>query len=251
MRGQAGFTIVEVTLFLGITGLLLFMVMTGFGGTIQSNRVTDTNRSFEAAIEAEFSDVRSGTFTRASNDSCIAPLPAETPGASNSCLSIGKLLVFKAGGSGISSYNIVADIAPTTSCSEVGAMVLECYNPRVINTANPVSTITPQWAATIARVTFQHKTISAATMTATSIAVMRDPVLETIYVVPNNTAVPGNGVYPVFTSIPNDNYINTQGQICIRHDTFPARIGYTHFTGGAGSGTIVQSMQPLKAGWAC
>ena len=152
MGRQAGYTIVEVILFLALTGLLIMVTLNGFNRAINNNRKTDTTRSFESSIESIYSGVRTGEATRPVDGStgkaiCIAQ--EAFPGASNECLVIGKLLRFQSP-TQVDVYNIVANVNPDPACAATGVQVMQCYAPRVLDVDRIVDHINPQWQANIA-----------------------------------------------------------------------------------------------------
>lgn len=253
MGRQAGYTIVEVILFLALTGLLIMATLIGFNGAINNNRKTDTTRSFESAIEAIYSGVRTGEATRPTDASgktvCISQ--QAYPGASNECLVIGKLLKFKTDSS-VDVFNVISNVTPDTGCSATGVQVLGCYHPRVLSMENFTTRIVPQWQATVGQVTFQNSSNSVYLTDVNLIAFLRHPASELVYVVPmRDTSVPSSGEYQIANFNLSNDYANTKGQICLKHDDFPVPKSYVRFNGGEGLGSIDMSDTPLTGAPAC
>lgn len=247
MRRELGYTIVEVTLFVAVSGLLLVGVLAGFRGSIQSNRLTDTTRSFEAFIEAQYASVRSGSVVRATTEGKAECEGQAFPGASNACIVLGKLLKLDDGAnSKVSTYNIVADIKPSDACATpstlVGVDALRRYCPRVLDMGEVVTETAPQWAAEIDSVQFKHKTNPTYQTGINYIAIMRDPVSELVYVVPfTDSATPGETLGLKDKINDNSDFTNSRGTICLKHDTVPARFSHILFAGGEGVGSIESS----------
>lgn len=250
MGRQTGYTIVEVTLFLALTGLLILAVLAGFGGAINNNRKTDTTRSFESAVETLYAGVRSGEATRPTDTHGKAMCISQEafPGASNECLVIGKLLRFE-NSTNVTVYNVVSNVDPDVGCSATGAQILSCYHPRVIEIDKEIDRIVPQWQAQIAQTTFRNST-NGIYNDANFIAFLRHPASELVYVVPfNDATVPVSGEYEI-TAISNS-YANSKGQICLEHDDFPVPRSYVRFNGGEGVGSIDMSDSPLTGAPVC
>lgn len=256
-----GFTIIETLLFVSVSGLIMMMVLAGFSSSLEANRRIDTNRSFEAAIEAEYTSVRSGTVVREIGSdgkvaSCSSNPTSSYPGASNDCILIGKLLKIRQGtNSQISSYNVVANINPTDPCTHSGARaIIECHQARVLDISKPAGVIAPEWAAQVSGIDFQSKTGGADRSYSASqlayIAILRDPSSELVYVVPLNLETLVTGAQPL--NYGNDtamaNYTNAKGQICLKHDGLLLPKSYLRFNGGEGVGSIDVSPEPLFAG---
>lgn len=92
MNGQsAGFTIIEVMLFLGMTGMLFLMVFLGTGSMASRQRFTDSTDNLQAFFQSQYDQVLNGVNTRDGTTVCAA----ETirPGASKVCLLLGKIIV--------------------------------------------------------------------------------------------------------------------------------------------------------------
>lgn len=254
MGRQAGYTIVEVTLFLALTGLLIMAALTGFNSSINNNRKTDATRSFESAIEAAYSGARTGTAVRPTDTTGKALCVTEQsfPGASNECLVIGKLLVF-VNASTVNVYSVISNTTPDTGCSVTGVQALGCYHPRVLAMEKTVDQIVPQWQAQIGQVVFQHRTNSTIYLSNVNlIGFLRHPASELVYMVPiRNLTVPTSGEFEITTAALDNNYANTKGQICLKHDDFPVPKSYVRFNGGEGVGAIDMSDSPLGGAPVC
>ena len=255
MGRQSGYTVIEVLLFIAISGLLVMAVLNGFSGAINNNRKTDASRSFESAIETIYSGVRSAEAFRPidTNGKAVCIAQEAFPRASNESLVIGKLLWFQ-NVSTVKVYNVVSNVDPDTNCDTAltGVEVLSCYNPRVIDMSNDVDLIVPQWQAQIAQVTFQNIGNSTYLTGVNLLAFLRHPESELVYVVPiRNTSVSGTGAYTFTASNFSNNYANTKGQICLKHDAYPVPKTYTLFNGGEGVGSIDMSDSPLTGAPVC
>ena len=139
-RRQAGYTVIELSLFLGISALLFTIAVFATGSTIRNARFTDSGRSLEAYVQKQYDDIINGVNPRAGDISCTSgtvTTGTQTPGTSN-CLLVGKLLLFQVNSPTITSYDIVAtdpginvDFGKTDE-----QLIATVYQPQVITTAN-------------------------------------------------------------------------------------------------------------------
>ena len=56
-RSSAGYTIIELSLFLGISALLLVMAVIGTGATLRRTQFTDSTRSLYNYVQQRYDDV--------------------------------------------------------------------------------------------------------------------------------------------------------------------------------------------------
>lgn len=245
MRRETGYTIIEIILFVAISGLLILGVLAGFRGSLQSNRYTDTTRSFESHIESQYSGVKSGSIIQDinANGKVQCDTPQESyPGSSDVCVIIGKLLRFTTGvNSSVTTHNIVANIEQSDAChtpaTVSGVELLKRYCPRVLDMDQVANEASPQWAAQISKVGFLN-TSGNSYQPVNYIAFMRDPASELVYVVPfHEPAASLPTPYQLRNEI-DPAYANTRGTICLSHDTAPPLTSYVLFNGGEGIGSI-------------
>src|SRR3982751_6935386 len=99
---ERGFTVVEVTLFLAITGLLFLIAITGTSNTIRSVRFSDSGRSVNAFVQQQYDDIINGLNNRTGAEACAGGVVSagSEPAGTSSCLLLGKLVVFQ-----INSHN--------------------------------------------------------------------------------------------------------------------------------------------------
>lgn len=144
-KRQAGFTIIEITLFMAITGLLFLIAVAGTGNTIRTFRFTDSGRSLESFVQKQYDDVINGLNNRSANVSCnngtVDTSTAQAIGSSN-CLLIGKLIVFRSGDPLVTTYNVVGTEPAGVNYSLSDTDLISAFQPRAItNTATQTYTI--------------------------------------------------------------------------------------------------------------
>jgi len=150
MKGvrQAGFTIVEISLFLAISALLFTIALVGTGSTIRTVRFSDSGRSLEAYVQKQYDEIINGVNPHLSGDTCTAGVVssgAQAPGTSD-CLLMGKLLIFNQNDFKVSTYYIVGTEPANVSLAESDEQLIIDYAPKVIP-ANNVNVYEIPWQA--------------------------------------------------------------------------------------------------------
>lgn len=148
---QRGFTIIEVTLFLGITGMLLVIAVFATGNTIRAVRFSDSGRSLTAYIQRQYDDIINGLNTRVGQETCIGGVvntgASQTPGTSN-CLLMGKLLVMQVNSPTVTQYNVIGTEPANVDYSQSDTQLITAFRPQaVVNTG--VDTYAIPWQAFI------------------------------------------------------------------------------------------------------
>jgi hypothetical protein len=142
-RRQAGYTVIELSLFLGISSLLFMIAIFATGSTIRNARFTDSGRALEAYVQKQYDNIVNGVNPRASEISCaggVVSSGTQEPGTSN-CLLVGKLLLFQIGSYTINTYDIVAtDPGINVDFSKTDEqLIAQDYQPKVVSNINNAS----------------------------------------------------------------------------------------------------------------
>jgi type II secretory pathway pseudopilin PulG len=154
---QHGYTIVEVTLFLAISSLLVLIALVGTGLTLQAARFSDSSRSIHAYVQKQYDNVLNGVNPRPSSESCSAGTVSTggtgDPIGTTSCLLLGKLLTFKPNTSVIQTYDIVGTesiprewVLP--DYSQPDNQLIHDFQPTIVRSTD-VDTFEIPWGATI------------------------------------------------------------------------------------------------------
>lgn len=97
-RYSEGFTVIEVTIFLAISGAMLMIAFIGTGMAAARQRLSDTTDSFQSYMQAQYDEVVKGVNTRGSSTG-ECPSESLTAGMSKSCALLGRLLTINFSGS--------------------------------------------------------------------------------------------------------------------------------------------------------
>lgn len=126
-RGQQGFTIIETTLFLAITGLLIMMMVAGTGAALNIQRYRDATESFKSLVQQQYADLSNVQNGRTNNWTCDATSTViedgsndKTRGQSN-CFLVGKYMRIEDGA--ISTYAVLASRNGSIPLNDIQSMV--------------------------------------------------------------------------------------------------------------------------------
>jgi len=260
MGRQRGYTIIEVTLFLAISGLLVVFALGAFTNSVRNNRVTDALRSFEGFMFSQLSDVRSSVVevqadAQGKIPDCNVPSTTHIPGASNQCIVMGKVVRFSSDNT-LRVFNIVGRIEPdeTGTCGvdaegDEAFSALLSYCPRVLDVTKPIVSYVPEWQTRVSKVQFRNSA-NTTSQEFNNIAIIRDPASEIVYISPflNSTLT---GSLALRENLIKSEYTNTSGVICIDMGSITPQKGQIVFGGGEGVGSIRSTVDGTVAGLSC
>ncbi len=136
-----GFTIIEVMIFLAISGLMLTMALIGSGNLARQARFSDTVNSLHSTLQKQFEDVANGVNTRATGSAgCSSGSPL--PGSDN-CLLLGKVISFDDDGGSDITIRYVTGTPATTN-----ALMTDLFMSNPQARTDGQSTIELAWGAT-------------------------------------------------------------------------------------------------------
>ena len=92
-KGAAqGFTIIEVILFLAVTGLIMSVMLVGIANGLNQERYRDASTSLLSYFKGQYSDVVNVSNSRSQYEPCISGGPADAGRGTSDCFIVGKLL---------------------------------------------------------------------------------------------------------------------------------------------------------------
>lgn len=135
---QWGFTIIELILFLGITGALFAGLMVGVNTNINTQRYKESAVSYKTLLEQQYSAVEYPSNSRDGNWSCdgatgVTPNPtAGLPRGTSDCVLLGRYVEIKDNGSKTETGDVVGIDPGESADSLTGDLaVLRAYTPRL------------------------------------------------------------------------------------------------------------------------
>lgn len=151
MQQSAGFTLVELTLFLALSSLLFLVAIIGTGNSIRSSRFTDSSRSLHAYIQKQYDNILNGVNSRLGQERCaggsVDISNTQAPGTSN-CLLLGRLITIKPNTSIIQSFDIVGTEPLAPDYSKPDETLIYDFQPIAVRNSG-VDTYQIPWGAEI------------------------------------------------------------------------------------------------------
>ena len=144
MNSKRGFTLIEVSLFLAITGLIFLGVTVGVSNSIAQQRNNDAVQSFAEFLRKVYSDV-----TNVQNN---------IGGGKTEKAIYGKLAVFRDGGRKIELYNVIGNIGSVShndtleSLKSLKVNIFDCDSSGCSKMAGIVEMFTSKWSSRIEQV---------------------------------------------------------------------------------------------------
>ncbi|MDR1970229.1 MAG: hypothetical protein LBQ11_02730 [Candidatus Nomurabacteria bacterium] len=245
---ERGFTIIEVALFLAISGLLILLTI-GLWNMVARQRFYDTMTTLRSVIQAEYEEVRTSMNERLGEiDITGCGLDGDsrefTGGdkktGNTKCLVIGKLLQFKPGSREIEiSYIVATEDVSNVSVGDMEALknlgttnklavIREGSGGNGVQTTDPAvipKTIRIEWGGEFVQSLTIPPATGAQTLKASdALAILRSPVSSTIVVFSSPAVGSGDGLLslndssagqPIAVMVKNDLVGFKGGAICI------------------------------------
>jgi type II secretory pathway pseudopilin PulG len=145
---QHGFTIIELILFLAISGALLTALMFGVNSNITQQRYRDSVISYRALLQQQYSEVANTRNERDDRWQCAASQVESVDGigqprGAGDCVLLGRYVQIKEGGTKVETGAIVGSEPADTSSLTGDITALAAYNPR--RSPIDVDTFTVDW----------------------------------------------------------------------------------------------------------
>ena len=185
---NSGFTIIETSLVLAITGLLVAMVLIGIGSSLNHERYTDAVNQALAFFRGQYSQTTNVLNDRPSTESCGSggiTTGNTTRGASN-CLLLGNLLR-SSDGQNVTVSQVIATHDPSDDSGVSAKTDTQILASALLKEGHQTATYSVEWGTTFLR----PGTTNAAPF---SVMVVRVPVSGTVetYVSSSATASIGS-----------------------------------------------------------
>lgn len=221
---SSGFTIIETTLFLAISGLLVATMIAGTSITLNIQRYRDASETFKNLIQQQYADLSSVQNTRDNNWTCDSTaMSTETPtNAANrgqsDCVLVGKYMRIEQGA--IAIYTVLARETSRTAQENDLAYMRNNY---VFNVQpGDVYERDMEWGTQIAWARSGVDSQSPNTPRSLGILFVRSPNSGRVYTFTSNT-VPakdaiGTATFATMMSAPNEAAARAQRVVCVQSD---------------------------------
>lgn len=143
-QSERGFTIIEVVLFLAITGALLAGLMIGVNAGITQQRYLDSVRSYKGFLQEQYSEVLNTRNSRDNEWRCDGSGAAQdsssnvTPGTSD-CVILGRKIQITDNGRSLRVANVTGRITAAAAAAGERSEDLTVYQPKVLPQSSPES----------------------------------------------------------------------------------------------------------------
>lgn len=181
-RYHSGFTIIETTLVLAITGLIIAVILFGIGNSLRHQRYNDAINQATDFFRGQYTGTASVTNNRPPEESCdaggISTATPSIPGASE-CLLLGRI-IRSIDGENITVNQVIALYDPTDDAGAGTMSDRELLTAAQLRQGNELETYRPEWGTSFQR----PGTSDAASFT---LLVVRTPVSGSIQTFTTNS----------------------------------------------------------------
>lgn len=171
IRVSPGFTIIEVMLFLAVTGLMITGVMAGANSSLNAQRYRDGVEAIRNSISSEYAKVYSLTNTRESTDPCGGGGAASRLWGTSDCLYVGRLLQITQDTSPVASQKLTVYPVVATEVAADASDMIARYRFKKIAGEGLVESRKMEWGLTAVTTSSRSSTLAEV-----SILILRSPI---------------------------------------------------------------------------
>lgn len=91
---KTAFTIIEVILFVALTGMVFLIIVFSMQGRIANSQFTESMRDIQSYIDSQYSEVFNGVADGVSSGCTVNSGSISSPGGSSECTSLGRVIYF-------------------------------------------------------------------------------------------------------------------------------------------------------------
>lgn len=227
---QNGFTVIEVLLFLAISGVLLAGALLGVNASINNSRFNDAANSTVSFMQRVYAEVQGGRNSRNNALGCVGGVvntTGTTAGMTN-CVILGRLIQFDVGGSMTESRYIIGRDNSTQPSDDTAAVLAAAPAP-VSRSNGPFEEFSVPWSVEL-------DTMRRGGTDVNYLAIVRSPASERILIYSFQGA---DNLTSLNSSHISNSTLNQAVNICLRDTSnMFARIGYIRIGAGQGQDVI-------------
>lgn len=148
---KKGFSLIEVVLFLGITGLIVSVMLIGVGAGLNQQKYRDALSSLMGYVQNQYNLVANVNNTRPNTEVCNGAriISGIGPTAGRSDCTVVGMLLRTVGGEEVTSTKVISTVDPTTLPKNSDDSETEVLrDARLVSAPNP-DTYNPSWDTTI------------------------------------------------------------------------------------------------------
>ena len=161
IKKQDGFTIIEISLFFAVSGLLLMTMLTGIGLAVQRQRFSDAVNSTQSFLQQQYNETQITLNDRDNTNDCGSSVD---PKGTSNCLVIGKIVDLGLENPGaeestIISYRVIVNQAGADDAAiavppltDLAMLNDPSLNTRAIKDSNNDSSFTLPWGAKLSSI---------------------------------------------------------------------------------------------------
>lgn len=178
-----GFTIIELMLFLGVTGALFAALMVGVNTNIAQQQYKSSVLSYSTLLQDQYSQVTNPLNDRGDDIGCSnGDIEKNTPTArgTTSCVILGRAVQVMDDGSTIQTATVIGTDQPAQDTNTSDIQAITDYDPKLSSTDSETTKM--DWGSTLSTTDGRSSVAS--------FLILRSPVSGLIRVFASNTALP-------------------------------------------------------------
>ena len=157
IKTNNGFTIIEVMLFLAVTGALTITILAGAGVSITQQRYRDSVNSLKSVIQDQYAEVSNVVNDRNQDWTCttagnvlFVEAAAGQPRGTSDCVVLGRIVTINETGTTLTSSNVIGYRTPGVAAGASDLAELDSNYAMTISPVNPETT-DMSWGAQVVK----------------------------------------------------------------------------------------------------
>lgn len=242
---QRGFTIIEVILFLAISGLLLTVAIATISASINSSRFNDTIRSTTSYLQRQYNEVATGQSDRSDSVACDTATGQITtgtpsPAGMTDCVIMGRFI--KLEGAEFTVRYITGHRSSLVGISSDDVTAIMEMDPQVAGAAVYAGEYDVPWGIDLVNTALSGTPTASPS---TGFAIIQSPASgNVLYFTEENITATEPVLDPAFI---NTNNLNRTAQLCFADNSLISRTGRINIGNGRGQ-EIIQTDLATQGG---